>query len=124
MIAVDTSTLIAYLGGGSGGDVEALDQALASNRAHLPPVVVAEILSAPRAPERLERLIVALPILDFTEGYWERAGRTRRRLLARGLKAPLAEALICQSCLDHEAPLATRDVDFKHFARYCGLKLL
>ncbi len=123
MIAVDTSTLIAFLAGAAGRDVEALDSALARNQAHLPPVVVTETLSAPKAPEHLARLILALPILDIADGYWERAGRLRRRLLARGLRAPLADALICQSCLDLDVPLITRDGDFKHFARHCGLRL-
>ena len=123
MIAVDTSTLIAYLAGESGRDVEVLDQALANNQAHLPPVVVAEILSAPKAPASLERLILALPILAVAEGYWERAGRLRRRILARGLRAPLADALISQSCLDHDLALVTRDGDFKPFGRHGGLKL-
>ncbi len=123
MIAVDTSTLNAYLAGESGRDVEALDQALANNQAHLPPVVVTEILSAPKVPASLERLMLALPILAITEGYWERAGRLRRRILARGLRAPLADALICQSCLDHDLALVTRDGDFKPFGRHCGLKL-
>ncbi|MGQ0663521.1 MAG: PIN domain-containing protein [Pseudomonadota bacterium] len=123
MIAVDTSTLIAYLAGEGGRDVEAMDLALAHNQARLPPVVVTETLSAPNAPALLARLILALPILDIGDGYWQRAGQLRRRILARGLKAPLADALICQSCLDHELPLLTRDGDFKHFARHCGLKL-
>ncbi len=123
MIAVDTSTLVAYLAGEAGRDVEALDSALARNQARLPPVVVTETLSAPRAPERLARLILALPVLAVGDGYWERAGRVHRRLRARGLRAPLADALICQSCLDHDLALITRDGDFKHFARHCGLRL-
>ncbi len=123
MIAVDTSSLIAYLAGESGRDVEVLDGALARNQAHLPPVVVTEMLSAPKAPESLERLILVLPILAVAEGYWERAGRLRRRILARGFRAPLADALICQSCLDHDLALVTRDNDFKPFVRHCGLKL-
>ncbi|MSO84876.1 MAG: PIN domain-containing protein [Rhodospirillales bacterium] len=123
MIAVDTSTLIAYLAGEKGPDVEALDAALAHNQAQLPPVVVTETLSAPGATDILARLILALPALAIADGYWERAGHLRRRILARGLKAPLADALICQSCLDHGLALVTRDGDFKHFARHCGLKL-
>lgn len=123
MIAVDTSTLIAYLAGDRGRDVEALDLALAHNQARLPPVVVTEMLSAPNAPEHLVRLLAAMPILAIGDGYWERAGRLRGRVLARGLKAPLADALICQSCLDHDVPLLTRDRDFKHFAKQGGLIL-
>ncbi len=123
MIAVDTSTLITYLAGDGGRDVEALDLALAHNQARLPPVVVTEMLSAPNAPEHLARLLSALPILEIGDGYWERAGQLRRRLLARGIKAPLADALICQSCLDHDVPLLTRDRDFRHFAKHGDLTL-
>jgi predicted nucleic acid-binding protein len=123
VIAVDTSTLVAFLAGDSGRDVEALDRALAGRSVSLPPVVVAEILSVKDAPAALERIVSALPLLDVTDGYWERAGRLRRRLLVRGLKAPLADALICQSCLDHGLKLLTRDADFRPFAKHCGLKL-
>ncbi len=123
MIAVDTSSLIAYLAGEDGRDVEAFDLALARNEVHLPPVVVTETLSAPKATRRVERLILALPILATVDGYWERAGRLRRQILSRGLRAPLAAALICQSCLDHDMPLITRDGDFVHFAKHCSLTL-
>ena len=88
MIAVDTSTLIAYLAGEAGRDVGALDLALAHNQVHLPPVVVTEMLSAATVPERLAHLILALPILAIADGYWERAGRLRGRLRARGGRGP------------------------------------
>ncbi len=123
MIAVDISTLVAYLAGAAGRDIEVLDRALAHNQAHLPPAVVTEMLGASKAPESLDHLILALPFLGTAEGSWERAGRLRRRILARSLRAPLADALICQSCLDHDTALVTRDGNFKPFAKYCGLKL-
>ena len=84
MIAVDTSTFIAFLAGESGRDVEVLDQALATNQAHLPPVVVAEIFSAPNAPASLERLIMALPILASTPdpGPWPEGAARRRSNLS------------------------------------------
>jgi predicted nucleic acid-binding protein len=44
-----------------------------------------------------------------------RAGKT---------KAKLADTLIAQLCIDHEVPLITRDRDFSHFQKFCGLKLL
>ena len=123
MIAVDTSTLVAFLAGDKGRDVETLDAAFAANQAHLPPVVLTEVLSAPDVPDHVGRLVRALPILEIADGYWERAGRTRGRVLSHGLKAPLADALICQSCLDYRIALVTRDADFKPFALYCGLDL-
>ncbi len=47
VIAIDTSAMIAYLGGESGADVEAVDAALAHKAAVLPPPVLTELLSAP-----------------------------------------------------------------------------
>jgi predicted nucleic acid-binding protein len=65
-----------------------------------------------------------LPLLPLSAGYWERTGALRSRILARGLRARLADALIAQSCVDHRLPLVTRDADFRHFARLGGLKLI
>lgn len=123
MVAVDTSTLIAFLRGEGGRDVEALDRALESSQAVLPPVVLVEILSDPKLDPRVSRLILALPLLQPQPGYWERAAETRAKVLARRLRARLADTLISQSCIDHGTPLITRDADFRHFARQSGLQL-
>ncbi len=123
MVAVDSSTLIAYLAGDGGPDIEALDQALMGQRACLPPVVVSELLSASKLARNLEATLAAMPVLELADGFWARAGRTRRVLAARGIRAPLADALICQSCIDHDVALITRDRDFRPFAKHCGLKL-
>jgi predicted nucleic acid-binding protein len=123
IVAVDTSTLIAFLAGDGGADVEALDQVLSAQQAHVPPVVISELLSAAKLSKSDESTLAALPILPLTDGYWARAGRTRRALSTRGIRAPLADALICQSCLDHDVALITRDRDFRPFAKHCGLKL-
>ncbi len=61
--------------------------------------------------------------VGVADGYWQRTGRLRRRLLARGLRTPLADGLICQSCLDHDLPLLTRDAYFEQLAGHCGLRL-
>ncbi len=124
MIAVDTSTLVAYLEGGSGEDVEALDQALALEQAALPPVVLTEILSLPRLDRRVSSLVGDLPGLEVTEGFWERSALTRRKLLSRRLRARLADTLIAQVCVDHDVPLITRDANFRHFERHAGLRLV
>ncbi len=123
MIAVDTSTLIAFLAGEPGDDVEALDRALADREARLPPVVVTEVLSPPDVTTQMVDLLRRLPKLAVIDGFWERSGRTRSKLLSHGMRAAIADTLICQSCLDHDLPLLTRDDDFKSFARHCGLKL-
>ena len=123
MIAVDTSTLIAFLGGEDGKDVESLDRALELQQAALPPVVLAEILSAPGLDRQVGKLVRELPILEIRAGFWERAAKTRSKILERRLRARLADTLISQSCLDHGAALITRDRDFRHFAEHAALKL-
>lgn len=123
MIAIDSSSLIAYLAGDEGDDVEVVDAVLADRSAVLPPLVLSELLSEPRLDEEVVTVLLALPLLPPTAGYWERAGRLRASVLARRRKAPLADTLIAQSCLDHQVPLVTRDGDFRHFGRF-GLKLL
>ena len=124
MIAGDTSSLIEYLAGGKGPDIDAIDRALALGELCIPPVVITELLSSGDASARLERVISNLNVLDPTDGYWQRAGHIRATLRARGHRAPLADALICQSCLDYDVSLITRDADFRVFAKNCGLKLV
>lgn len=124
MIAIDSSSLIAYLSGADGSDSAAVEAALAEKHACLPPVVLAELLSDPKLPQPVERLLRQLPLLSVSDGYWERAGALRAKVIADRRKAPLADALIAQSCLDHDVPLITRDLDFRHFARLGRLKLV
>ncbi len=123
MIAADTSALVAYFGGDSGEDVDQLGSAMSAGALVLPPVVVTEILSDPSASEALDTDIRLLETLHVSDGYWMRAANTRRVLLKHKLKAKIADALIAQSCIDHDVALITRDRDFRHFAKHCGLKL-
>jgi predicted nucleic acid-binding protein len=123
MIALDTSSMIAYLSGLSGRDVDAVDAALRLEQGVLPPVVVSELLSDPRLRPEIRLLIHAIPQLAIHDAYWVRAGELRAKLLRRGLKARLADSLIAQSCLDHEVALITRDHDFRNFVRYAELRL-
>lgn len=124
MIAVDSSSWIAYLGGGRGTDVEAIALALEHRQAVLPPVVLTELLSDPALSSEVKTLLGSLPMLEVLGGYWERAGLLRGRMLAQGRRARLADTLIAQSCLDHDAELVTRDRDFVALARAAGLRLL
>lgn len=124
MIAIDTSSFIAFLSGGKGGDVEAVDRALELEQAVLTPVVLVEILSDPELNRRVARLIKKLPVLEIQSGFWERAAETRAAILKRRLRARLADTLIAQSCIDHRTPLITRDSDFRHFASSAGLELV
>ena len=124
MIAADTSSLIAFLEGESGDDVELIQSALDHQQLVLPPVVLTELLSDPALPRPVRSLLAGLPILAVEPGYWERAGVLRAAVLKRKRKARVADSLIAQNCLDQSTPLVTRDRDFRHFAGAVGLPLL
>lgn len=121
MIACDTSSLSAFLLGEKGDDVEQVADAAKAGQLTLSPVVVTEILSA--TDLALGTVLNSIAVLELLDGYWERAGLNRRLLRRKGLKAKVADALIAQSCIDHDVTLITRDSDFRHFAKHCGLKL-
>jgi predicted nucleic acid-binding protein len=123
VIALDSSSLIAHLGGEAGADVDAVDEALERGDAVLPPVVLVELLGDPKLPAAVAKLLLELPLLSPAEGFWERAGKLRARVVARGHKVRLADALIAQSCIDHRVALVTRDRDFRHYAGPGGLRL-
>jgi predicted nucleic acid-binding protein len=123
VIALDTSSAIAFLSGERGRDVAAVEHALRFRQGVFPPVVVTELLSDPMVRAEIATLIRAVPRLEILDGYWERAGQLRARLLRRGLKAHIADTLIAQSCIDHEVALVTRDRDFRNFANHAGLSL-
>ena len=123
MIAADTSSLVAYFNGEQGADVERIETAMNAGDLVLPPVVLSEILSDPDGAAPLEANIRNLELLDIKDGYWIRAGHTRRLLRGHGIRAKVADALIAQSCIDHDVALITRDRDFRHFVTHCGLQL-
>jgi predicted nucleic acid-binding protein len=124
MIAVDTSSLVAFLEGQTGDDTDIIQSALDHQQLALPPVVLTEILSDPAVPRGVRTLLAGLPILDLEPGFWERAGLLRASVLKQKKKARVADSLIAQSCLDQSAPLVTRDRDFRQFAKAAGLPLL
>lgn len=123
MIAVDSSSLIAFLSGAAGRDVDAIDRALGDQQLCLPPVVLTEIFSDPKLPRQLAILLRQIPVLEVTDGFWERAGRLRSMLIARKRCARLADTLIAQICLDSDMVLITRDLDFNAFAEIADLKI-
>ena len=123
MIATDASSLFAYFSGDQGEDTEYVASALAGGQLVLPPVVVTEILSGHANVPAIDDLIQQVGLLDVMEGYWQRAGHARRLLHRHHVKAKVADTLIAQSCIDHDVALITRDRDFRHFAKHCGLKL-
>jgi predicted nucleic acid-binding protein len=124
MIAVDTSSMIAFLEGETGDDVDVIQSALDHHQLALPAVVLSELLSDPALPRAVRDLLASLPILEIEPGFWARAGQLRASMIRQRRKARVADALIAQSCLDQSTPLVTRDRDFRGFAATARLQLL
>ena len=124
MIAVDTSTWIAFLQGDDGEDAELLDGALQDRQVLMVPVVLTEVLSDPNLSSEVSQTLSDLPLIEVTLGYWQRAAALRAKVLAKRRKARLGDALIAQSCIDHGIALLTRDRDFRAFAGATGLDLV
>lgn len=123
MIAADSSALARFFDGKPGVQADVIRAAIDAGQLYLPPVVLTELLSNPSITRQATTYLSALPLLELVDGYWERAGKLRRTLLAARMKSGLADCLIAQSCIDNDVPLITYDRDFRHF-QTAGLKLL
>jgi predicted nucleic acid-binding protein len=124
VIAADSSTWVAFLQGDGGEDSQLLQKALQDRQVLMAPAVLTEVLSAPQLPSSVAATLSEIPLIEVTDGYWERAGALRAKALAKKRKARLGDALIAQSCIDRGIPLLTRDRDFQAFADAAGLDLL
>jgi predicted nucleic acid-binding protein len=124
VIAADTSTWIAFLQGDSGEDAQLLDKALEDRQVLMAPAVLTEMLSDPHLDPAVAETLSEVPLIEATSGYWERAGELRAKVLGKGRKARLGDALIAQSCIDRGIPLITRDRDFGAFAESASLNLV
>jgi predicted nucleic acid-binding protein len=124
MIAADTSTWIAFLQGEQAEDTHLLDKALAGRQVLMIPTVLTELYSDPKLPSEVAETFTDLPMVPTEPGYWQRAGALRAKVVSKGRRARLGDALIAQSCLDHGVALLTRDKDFRTFAETANLDLL
>lgn len=124
LVSADTSSLVRYLEGRTGPDINLIDAAFARDDFRLTPAAMAELLSYPKPRGLLEPLLARVPTVALTDGYWVRVGEARRAILALGFKARLGDALIAQACIDADIALIAHDPDFRHFATHCGLKLV
>jgi len=123
MIAVDTNALYDYFADQTGPKFHIVEQAFEQRTVLIPPAVLTEALSDPALPAVKAARIRAIPMIEVSDGFWDRAGILRAFLLSHGYNGRLGDVLIAQSCIDQEIPLITYDRDFRRFERV-GLKLL
>ena len=123
-LVADTSSWISFL---SGSGSNRLADALARGEVHLPPIVLAELLSgkmSERDRDALERSLDGLPLSGSDREHWTRVGRLRARLAGRGVTLTIPDAHVAQSALDLGAELLTEDGVFALAARHLPLRLV
>ncbi len=123
MIAVDTCVFVDHFQAIENASTRVLQEAIDNNAVVLPPAVLTELLSSPNRQPTIYGQFRRFVLLDPSPGYWRRAGLLRRAVRQQGFKAHLGDALIAQSCIDHDVPLLTSDPDFRHYEKAGGLKL-
>lgn len=123
MIAVDTSSFVAFIQGDKGQDVDLVREAVREESLIMIPFVLAELFSAPDLSEELKDLIRRLPAKRVKNGFWERAGEARATILKNGKKARALDTMIAIYCIDCQIPLIARDSDYRHFVEHFGLDL-
>src|SRR5271166_6190405 len=124
MIAVDTSTWIAFFQIVPGQDTQLLERALKDRQILMIPAVLTELLSDPGLSFPDAETLAQVPMIDLQSGYWQRAGLLRAKVLSERRRARLGDALIAQTCLDRNIPLLTRDQEFRAFAEASQLNLI
>jgi predicted nucleic acid-binding protein len=124
MISADTSVLVAYLQGKNLPQTLLLENALLNDELIISKIVICELLSDPKLTKRQIEIINSLPTLEIFKDFYKNAGLNRAKLISKKLKARLADSLIAQNCIDNNIALITLDADFRHFEKYCSLKIV
>jgi predicted nucleic acid-binding protein len=123
LIAVDASSLIAYFQGEIAPDTDRIADALGTRELVLPPPVLVELIGRVTTAAAFDEIANGAAQLPIGPGFWLRARQNRSLILSKGLKARALDSLIAQCCIDANVPLIARDADYRHFSRWCGLKL-
>lgn len=123
-LVVDTSSWVGFFR--EGRSAAAIEEALAVGAVFVPPIVCAELLSAPlnkAERARLVEFLEALPLCASTLEHWVRVGLLRAGLAKRGIVVSTPDAHVAQCALDLDAPLLTEDKIFRHVSRNTSLRL-
>lgn len=122
-LAVDTSVWIEFFRGRA---LPALEGALERGFVILPPVVAAELLSAPLSARKrtaLADMLGDLPLHPTPFEHWAAVGALRAKLQRAGLSVSTPDAHVAQCALECSGMLWSRDQIFSKVAAHCDLRL-
>jgi predicted nucleic acid-binding protein len=122
-LVVDTSIWIDFF---RGVPLPDLEEALQAGLVLLPPVVAAELLSAPLSANERRKLtdfVRDLPLCESSLPHWIAVGALRATLAKRGFSVSTPDAHVAQCALDAGARLWSRDAIFNPVATCTTLRL-
>lgn len=107
--------------------MELIDSALMEGRVVLPPVVVAELMSA-QLTQKQEKELVAflddLPLCEVSMQHWIATGKTRALLAKKGLNVSTPDCHVAQCALDVNGFVISEDKIFQKMAKYLPFRLV
>lgn len=89
-------------------------------------LVLQELLqgfSGPKARESLIERFSALPLVQPDRDDHVAAAELRNRCRRAGVQLGTIDALLVQLCVRHDLTLLSTDLDFRHAAKHCPLRL-
>jgi predicted nucleic acid-binding protein len=89
-------------------------------------LVLQELLqgfSGPKARDQIIERFAAFPLLAPNREDHIAAAALRNECRKRGVQSGTIDALIAQTCIQHDLTLLTTDADFSHMAKCCALRL-
>ncbi len=122
-LVVDTSVWVDFF---RGRDLPRLEQALKDGDVVLPPIVAAELTSAPlsRAERgRLEAFLRDLPLHPTPIEHWLRVGLLRATAARKGLTVSSPDAHVAQVALDLDGVVWSEDIVFARLAAKALVRL-
>jgi predicted nucleic acid-binding protein len=106
------------------GSTNLLQKSLDEQQLLMNPFVLAELLSSPKLPPRIEKYLLDIPRIEIDRDFFVRAGHLRKNLYKKGKGVSIADIYIAQSCMDAEIPLLSIDQDLLMISELSGLKLV
>ena len=118
LVLIDTSAWVEFFNRPSGRIARSVKSLIELDKVCTAGVVLTEILQGTRNPKERKTLTESLIILPFVETEredWIAAGWRLNDLRAKGITAPVTDAILAQLCIRHEIEIFTLDKHFNYF---------
>ena len=129
MIIVDSSIWISYFNGVQSSHTNLLDNILGQDLVGIGDLILTEVLQGFRIDKDYEiakRLLLALPVYDFTgTDIAIKSAENYRRLREQGITVrKTIDVIIATFCIENDLPLLHADRDFQYFSEHLNLKVI